>query len=299
MSVATVELPPCKGKASLPEYLATQSAEQVMEGVRANGAAIIRGFLDADTVASLNSEIDEHLHGIRMGSTLDDEFIRAFHGKNTKRMTNLVTLCPTFREHVIDADLLHGLGELSFREESGDWWMTTAQAIDIGPNSPAQPLHRDCQNNPPIAALGARGPMVISNFFIALSDFTLENGATRVIPGSNLAPTFEFDPAGEFEDTYWVPLKAGDVMFFDGKVTHGGGANVTDDQWRRAVAVAIQPAWITPEEAYPFLIPMDLARTLSRRAQRIVGFRSLYPNGSPGLWQNNYQEIADYIGLDD
>jgi hypothetical protein len=29
----------------------------------------------------------------------------------------------------------------------------------------------------------------------------------------------------------------------------------------------------------------------------MVGFRSQYPNGSPGLWQIDYKEIGDYLGL--
>jgi hypothetical protein len=43
---------------------------------------------------------------------------------------------------------------------------------------------------------------------------------------------------------------------------------------------------------------MDIAKTLSPRVQRMLGFRSQYPTGSPGLWQVDYADLGDYLGLD-
>ena len=60
--------------------------------------------------------------------------------------------------------------------------MTTAQVIEIGPGNAAQMLHRDLENWFPFIAMGPAGPEVTVNFLIALTDFTEENGATRVIP---------------------------------------------------------------------------------------------------------------------
>ncbi len=143
--------------------------------------------------------------------------------------------------------------------------------------------------------MGPAGPTVIINFLIALTDFREENGATRVIPASNRWPDYE--DRGKPEDTMPVIMNAGDAFVSNGQVSHGGGANVTTDQWRRALTVPLQPAYLTVEEPYPFLVDIELVRPLSHRAQKILGFRSLYPKGSPGLWQNNYADIADYIGL--
>ncbi len=103
-----------------------------------DGGVIVEGFLTPEQVAALNAEIDPHLAQVRTGSTLDDPFIQDFHGRNTKRMTNMMTISPTFREVIIDMDLLHDVAEAVFREASGDYWMTTAQVIDIGPDSPAR-----------------------------------------------------------------------------------------------------------------------------------------------------------------
>ena len=63
------------------------------------------------------------------------------------------------------------------------------------------------------------------------------------------------------------------------------------------MAFAFNPGFLTGEEAYPFLVSMDIVRQLSPRVQRLLGFRSQYPIGSPGLWQVNYSELGDYLKL--
>ncbi|GAB3199121.1 phytanoyl-CoA dioxygenase family protein [Nocardioides hungaricus] len=267
----------------------------ILEIVDADGGVIIEKFLTEDQVRRFNEETQPALDALGAGSKNSDEFVAEFHGNQTKRLTNLVTISKTFREEILEQDLLFDLGEAIFREESGDFWLTTGQIIDIGPGNKAQMLHRDLENNHFAVTMGKSGPMVMVNFLIALTDFTEENGATRVIPGSNHWDDYE--DRGTPEMTIPAEMKAGDVIFFNGKVVHGGGANVTESERRRGLTIPLQPSFLTPEEAYPLLVDLDLARTLSPRVQKLIGFRSQYPKGSPGLWQNNYEEIANHLGF--
>lgn len=269
--------------------------EEILEIVATDGGVIIKEFLTADQVARFNADVESHMNALRPGSSHEDEFIADFHGSNTKRLTNLVTHSETFRNEIIDDDLVHELLDKTFLEESGTYWMTTAQVIEIGPGNKAQVLHRDLENWYPFIGMGPKGPEVIVNFLIAFTDFTEENGATRVIPASNHWEDFE--DRGRPEDTIPALMNAGDALFFSGKTVHGGGANRTSDEYRRAVALAFNPGFLTGEEAYPFLIDMDIAKKLSPRVQRLVGFRSQYPVGSPGLWMSNYDELGDALGL--
>ena len=268
---------------------------EILKIVEADGGVIIERFLTADQVRRVNAEIDPALGKLGAGSKRDDEFTAEFHGAQTKRLTNLITLSSTFRSEIIDHDLLHALGEAVYRDEAGDHWMTTAQVIEIGPGNKAQLLHRDLENNPFAIGLGKAGPMVMVNFLIALTDFTEENGATRIIPGSNHWDDYE--DRGTPDMTVPAEMKAGDVIFFNGKVSHGGGANVTASEYRRGLTIPLQPAYLNVEEAYPFLVDLELVKTLSPRVQKLIGFRSLYPKGSPGLWQSNYEDIAGHLGL--
>jgi ectoine hydroxylase-related dioxygenase (phytanoyl-CoA dioxygenase family) len=280
---------------SLQRVPNTSSSEQILAIIKADGGVIIENFMTLDQLQGLNNEIDAAVAEANFGSTHSDEFISKFHGAKTKRITNLVTISQTFRDTLLDSELVHVIAERAFWEESQSYWMSTAQVIEISPGNDAQPLHRDLENTHPFIAMGSTGPEVSLNFLIALSDFTEENGATRVIPGSN--HWSDFNNRGTPEMTIPAEMKAGDVLLISGKVVHGGGANRSVDIKRRGLAFTFQPGYLTPEEAYPFLVQMELVKEMSPRAQKMIGFRSQYPKGSPGLWQIDYKEIGDYMGL--
>ncbi|MFF6772842.1 phytanoyl-CoA dioxygenase family protein [Streptomyces sp. NPDC012637] len=270
-------------------------AEEILEIVTRDGGVIIKGFLTQEQIVRFNAEIEQPLRALAPGSTHEDEIVAAFHGSNTKRLTNLVTHSATFRSEVIDHPLVHEISDLVFLQESGTYWMTTAQVIEIGPGNKAQMLHRDLENWFPFIGMGPGGPEVTINFLVALTDFTEENGATRVIPGSN--HWSDFEDRGTPEQTIPAVMNAGDVLLISGKTAHGGGANRTGDEYRRGLAFTFNAGFLTGEEAYPFLVDRELAKTLSPRVQRMLGFRSQYPTGSPGLWQVDYADLGDHLGL--
>lgn len=270
-------------------------AEEILKIVTRDGGVIIKGFLTQEQITRFNAEIEQPLQRLNPGSTHENEIVAAFHGSNTKRLTNLVTHSATFRSEVIDHPLVHEISDLVFLQESGTYWMTTAQVIEIGPGNKAQMLHRDLENWFPFIGMGPGGPEVTINFLVALTDFTEENGATRVIPGSN--HWSDFEDRGTPEQTIPALMNAGDVLLISGKTAHGGGANRTGDEYRRGLAFTFNAGFLTGEEAYPFLVDRELARTLSPRVQRMLGFRSQYPTGSPGLWQVDYADLGDHLGL--
>ncbi|WP_098893869.1 phytanoyl-CoA dioxygenase family protein [Streptomyces sp. t99] len=270
-------------------------AEEILKIVTRDGGVIIKGFLTQEQITRFNAEIEQPLRALAPGSSHENEIVAEFHGSNTKRLTNLVTRSATFRSEVIDHPLVHEISDLVFLQESGTYWMTTAQVIEIGPGNQAQMLHRDLENWFPFIGMGPAGPEVTINFLVALTDFTEENGATRVIPGSN--HWSDFEDRGTPEQTIPAVMNAGDVLLISGKTAHGGGANRTGDEYRRGLAFTFNAGFLTGEEAYPFLVDRELAKTLSPRVQRMLGFRSQYPTGSPGLWQVDYADLGDHLGL--
>ena len=281
---------------NLRKLPATADVADIRAVVASDGGVIIEGLLTPDQVSRFNAEIESPLTALAAGGKHELEIVNEFHGANTKRLTNLVSHSPVFRSEIIDHDLVHALCDATFLEESGTYWMTTAQVIEIGPGNRAQFLHRDLENWFPFVGMGPAGPEVTLNFLIALTDFTEENGATRVIPGSNHWDDFEDN--GTPEGTIPAVMKAGDALFISGKTVHGGGANLTDNEYRRGVAFTFNVGYLTPEEAYPFIVDLEIAKTLSPRAQRLIGFRSQYPPTSAGLWQVDYNELAGVLGLD-
>ena len=280
----------------LPSLPASSSTDEIVSELNRAGGVILRNFLTAEQVDNFNKDIDDELERLAPGSKYDDEFIAAFHGNNTKRLTGLPMLSATFRNDILDHDVIHNVSEAIYREDAGDYWLTTGQVIDIGPGNPAQLLHRDLENGPIWVKLGPAGPMVMINFIIALCDFTEEIGATRVIPGSQDWPDYE--DRGSDDMTIPVIMNAGDCFLFSCKVVHGGGANTTTDKRRRALTVPVQPAYLLVEEPYHLTVDLDVVKTMAPRAQKMLGFMSLFPKGSPGLMQVNYEELGDYLRLD-
>lgn len=279
----------------VPRVAATDDPKKIIQTLREAGALIIEGLLSKDIVWNLNNELDKPLEGTTAGSKHDVDMIKDFHGTNTKRLTNITTHSKIFRHQVLENDLVHEVCERVFHEDSGTYWMGAGQVIQIEPGNKAQVLHRDQSQYPIFDLLGPKAPEATINFLIALTDFTEENGATRVIPGSHLWD--DYSNMGSPEQTLPATMKAGDAILMGGKTVHGGGANKTANEQRRGLAFTMQCSYLTPEEANPFIISLGTIKQLSPRAQRLLGFRSQFPKQSPGLWQSDYSEIADILGL--
>ncbi|KAJ9636960.1 hypothetical protein H2204_005107 [Knufia peltigerae] len=280
--------------AALPRVSADAGSEAILRALHSAGGVILEGLLSPEQVAAMNDEVDVPLAKLNPGSTHESESIKAFHGSNTKRLTGLTANSKTFRDYLLDNDICHDIAERIFHPQTGTYWLTTAQVIEIGPGNAAQVLHRDQDQFQVFHLLGPDGPEAILNFLVALTDFTDVNGGTRVIPGSHAWP--DLSVLGTPEATIPVEMKAGDACLITGKTVHGGGANRTADEKRRGIAFTFQASFLTPEEAYAFITPREVVEGLSLRAQRMIGYRSQYPKGSPGLWQANYSEIGDQIG---
>ncbi|CAG9988312.1 unnamed protein product [Clonostachys byssicola] len=299
---------------SLRRIPASSGAEKILEAFREDGGVIIQGFLEPQILAKFNAELDPALRELSGGETGDfgdSVYVNDLLGRQTKRRTDTANISKTFREDIADNELLHELCEVAFSAQSAlgtGYWFNTAQVIEIGPGSKAQPLHRDQEIWACFNELGPTAPEATVNFLMALTPFTEENGATRVVPGSHLWPKFEpaVDDAGVANlrhESVAAEMDAGDVLFFSGKTVHGGGANRTLGESRRGFALSVIRQGLAPEQAHAMLMPVEVADTLSYRAQAMFGFRSLWPpaNGSTvgAHWTMNFRELGRSIGLKD
>jgi len=140
------------------------------------------------------------------------------------------------------------------------------QVISIGPGSKAQSIHRDqwAFDFFPFP----QGYEVQCNTLWALTDFTEENGATRIIPGSH---RFEDKQRFGVEDTEPAEMEAGSVLFYTGAVYHGGGANRSDTT-RVGINVTYNVAWLRQEENQYLAVPFEVARTLPDDLLRLMGY---------------------------
>ena len=81
----------------------------------------------------------------------------------------------------------------------------------------------------------------------ALTDFTRENGATRVVPGSHKwAPDRQTRP----EEITCAAMPAGSALIYLGSAIHGGGANTTTKESRRGMFLGYVVGWLRTEGKY-------------------------------------------------
>ncbi|KAJ9503092.1 hypothetical protein H2202_001246 [Exophiala xenobiotica] len=283
-------------ESSLKWIPASAGARAILDAFYQSGAVVIQGFLNPEQLATLNKELDPELAKVDLGSKSTDDYISKFHGNHTKRLNKIPAVSEIFVNGFLDRDLVHEICHEVFFKDTGDYWLSAAQAIEIGPGNEAQVLHRDSDSFPVMKALGVKAPESLVNFFFALTDFTDENGATRIIPGSHLWP--DFDDIGKPEDTIPLEMKAGDVCLFSGKLSHGGGANRTKNEIRRGLAAAITASYLVAEEAYAFTLDRKTVEKFTPRVQKMVQWRSQWPRSTAGLWLANYSNLEDYLGLD-
>ncbi len=160
------------------------------------------------------------------------------------------------------------------------------QVIEIGPGEPAQLVHRDqwAFDFFPFPA----GFEVECHTMWAMSDFTEENGGTRVIPGSH---RFEDKLRPSVEETVGVEMPKGSVLFYLGSLYHGGGANRSAHA-RRGINVGYTLSWLRQEENQYLACPPDIARTLPENVARLAGYqRGAYALGYYGDLRDPYDAV--------
>ncbi|MEC4763379.1 phytanoyl-CoA dioxygenase family protein [Mycobacterium sherrisii] len=149
-----------------------------------------------------------------------------------------------------------------------NYLLSALQAINIQPGESAQLPHHD-DGFYPIPR--PRAPLAAATIW-AIDDFTPDNGATVVFPGSHRWPA---RPPTPDDPCTPVVMPAGSCVFFVGTLWHGGGANTTDRARLAVTAQYCQP-WLRPMEAFTLSIPRDVARALSPDLQRMIGY-SIHP----------------------
>lgn len=267
----------------------------VLDALDVDGAVIVRDFLAPDTLTEFRADMEHHAAGHRTGTVAGIDTISKFWGANTKRFTRLAHRSGAFIEILTDP-LYLSAADAVLLPNASDYWMNTGQMMIIGPGEPAQRLHRDADNWPTMCR--PDGFEVTLSCLFAISEFTSEVGATRVVPGSHRWDDYARRAAPDEVCQAEMPPGAG--MIYTGRVLHSGGANRTLDQWRYGLHLSYVLGWLTPEEAGPLGVSWDEVARLSRRAQRLLGWRCSHADDQFGgrVWTVDYEDVPLGLGLE-
>lgn len=225
--------------------------------IASDGYTIIAGAIEADLVAALVARIDELM------VELDVPFgTNRFLGTRTRRIFNLLARDPIFAHVPVHPSVLPVVQAVI----GDDCLLSSLTAIEMHSGQDAQPFHADDGSIPlPRPHVPITCPAIW-----ALTDFTLENGATQVVPGSQ---RFDRIPRkGEQPDgVHRAVMPAGSVIVYDGALWHAGGVNASGAR-RVGIVCNYCVGWMRQEECQLLALPRDQVRTFPPRLQAMVGY---------------------------
>jgi ectoine hydroxylase-related dioxygenase (phytanoyl-CoA dioxygenase family) len=255
-----------------------------LAAIEADGYVVIRELLPVPVVDAMRSALAPQLAAEVCGRN-------DFEGHRTQRVYALVGLHRIFQDLVEHPRILAICDALL----EPNYLLTASQAINILPDETPQAFHTD---DGFYRIARPRRAVSVSTIW-AIDAFTVENGATQVVPGSHrwVEPEIEelihridfetVDPAertpraapplpeslrGRVEDVVMPP---GSVIVFLGTLMHRGGANRTRAP-RLALSNQYCEPWARQQENYTLAIPPGEARDMSARVQALLGY-SIHP----------------------
>ena len=243
---------------SIPRFAASAPAAEIGAALLLHGVAIVERLVDEDVCETLLAELQPWFEQTPNGAD-------AFSGFNTRRTGALLTRCPSSAQLVAHPTVLDVVDTVLWPKKT-TFQLHLTQSIAIGPDSPAQYLHRDqwCFDQFPFP----RDVDVEVATIWALTDFTEEVGATRLVPDSHRTPDSSiYTP----EDTVPATMPRGSVVLYLGSTVHGGGAN-TSDHTRFAINIDYVLGWLRQEENQYLSYTLDEVRTMPERLQRLLGY---------------------------
>jgi hypothetical protein len=258
---------------------ADTAAADIAKVLREDGCVIISDLVAPEVMDQVTAELEPYIDATRGGDT---EFL----GHATRRTGALIARSPGARTLVTNPTILNTL-DLALGDHGSTFQIDLTQLVDIGPGEPAQLIHRDqwSFDNFPFP----RGFEAEISTMWAVTDFTEEMGATRVIVGSHL---WEEEPSEvDTALTTGAVMAKGSVLLYVGSIYHGGGANQSEVH-RIGINIGYSLGWLRQEENQYLACPPEIARTLPEGLLRLMG----YQRGSVALgYVDDLREPLDWL----
>lgn len=234
-----------------------------------DGACIVEDAVSAEHLAGLNGDLDGLIAATtpEMRTPAHEDMVR-FYGTKTIRIDGIPGKSASFVDFMLDP-VMHEVCRQLLLPNCPDYLLNVAQLIQIGPGERAQRLHRDEEA---WSYMPADSPNLEVEAMIALTDFTAENGATRVVPGSHL---WEADRKPEPQEITQAVMKAGSAVYYLGKTMHGGGANTSQTESRRGMFYGYVVGWLRTGENMFLTVPIEKVRDMPTRVQELLGYKAL------------------------
>ena len=231
-----------------------------IDRLESSGYTIIERAVDATCVAEIKRELSPHLQGRYLGRN-------DFEGRHSERVYALLAKAPSIATLVEHPDVLSLVDALL----PPHYLLSAALAIQVHPGEKPQAFHFDDAGGG-LPFKRPRPPLGVSTMW-ALDDFTFDNGATEIVPGSH---RWDEARAPTEDDIVKAVMPAGSVLVFLGNLLHRGGANLSHGS-----RLGITPQYCAPVmrqiENMVLAVPPPLAARYSERVQALLGYSVVEP----------------------
>ncbi|MFT3976432.1 MAG: phytanoyl-CoA dioxygenase family protein [Sphingomonas bacterium] len=254
------------------EAQAIPAARKVADELHYQGYSIVPDMVPIDLCDAILAEMEA------MAGQWPRALTQALHGFQTVRYFDLLNAAPVFQRVPVLPGLLGVMREVL----GEDCLLGTYGTSAIGPGEPAQVIHTDD------GMYGLERPHknIYCLAVLALTDFTEENGATRIVPFSHEFPDyppiqskrlsrtpFATDAKSLEAATIAAEMPKGSACFVLGNTWHGGGANRSMAP-RPSITITYCSGWVRPQENFLMAVPQERALGFDPELQAIMGYRT-------------------------
>ena len=210
-----------------------------------------------------------------------DRFGNDFNGYKTLRLGCILALSRKSADILAHPQVME-IADQVLKRHCDVYRIGSSTAIEILPGEESQVLHRDDSFYP----MPLPGVEFQISAMWALHDFSAENGATRVVPGS--LDLRDSDNVEE-KDIEQAVMPRGSVLFYLGSTLHGGGANTTKAP-RTGLINTYSLGWLRQEENQYLTVPREIADSYPDHVRRLMGYQAhgrylgVYPGDPDGYW---------------
>ena len=187
-----------------------------------------------------------------------------FEGHRTQRAYCLVAKSRAFDRLILDPSIL----DLCERVLGPNFLLTATLAIKLEPGETAQDFHTDDG----FYRVPRPRPAISLSTLWAIDDFTEQNGATLVHPGSH---RWGDERPTNLRAAMPTTMRAGSVLVYLGTLVHAGGANRSAAD-RLGISIQYATAWARQQENFMMALGVDGARGVPERLQELIGY-SIHP----------------------
>ncbi|HWA43717.1 MAG TPA: phytanoyl-CoA dioxygenase family protein [Hypericibacter adhaerens] len=243
---------------TLKSFAPSVASSELIAALREDGAVILRELASTELADAVASELRPHFDRIGQKAQSD------FNGYKTLRISSILKRSRRSAELIAHPRILE-IADAILLPHCINYRIGSCTGIEIWPEESQQRLHRD-DGIYPIRMPGMEWQIGVN---WALDDFTLENGGTHVILGSN---RWKEPRLPQDEPTVQAVMPKGSAVIYMGSTWHGGGAN-RSNRPRMGLVNTYSLGWLRQEENHYLSIPREVADSYPEPIRRLMGYQ--------------------------